>query len=396
MTCTFLVDTLVDLCRVPSAVPPGPQTFIEPDDPLLVDYVQRHLRPRFIELSAYDIIDLPLNQFAVKFGNSVGPCLALMAYTPTQHHNLMHDPWSGRIRIPFELGIDESCVFGQGVTQNKTHQACLIALAKWLISERADLPGTLLLCINNEGRSSHACSTEMLDALPVTPDLVIQLFPTGFGIAVGNRGRADVCIHVRGEATHSSAPPADGRVINVVAAVIQRLITLDAEVGRATHPRLGREQTVPYQIIFEPVAPHTLPSYGKITVDRRLLPGTHPDDAVSQLRDALSDVSPAGCDIDVEAGATMLPTLLSDEDLVKLKPLDAAVQQHFGTPARHVIHDGTFDAGGPASRGIPTVMFGVPEEGPMLGDDYVRLSAVRAEYAILQSTVTNFFSRTQL
>lgn len=48
-------------------------------------------------------------------------------------------------------------------------------------------------------------------------------------------------------------------------------------------------------------------------------------------------------------------------------------------------------AGGPASRGIPTVMFGVPEEGAVLADDYVRLSAVRAEYAILKSTVANFF-----
>lgn len=390
MSSDYLIDTLGALARVPSAVPLGADTLIEPDHPILVGYVQDVLRPAFIDVGANDIIDLPRNQFAVRFGTGDGPVLALMAYTPTQHHNLMSDPWSGRIRTPLELGIDEPCLFGQGVTQNKTHQACLLDLARWHVENRVTVDGTLLLCVNNEGRSTHECSWAMLDALPCRPDLVIQLFNSGFDVYVGNRGRIDIYVHVHGRATHSSAPPDKGRVIDAVADIVTRLQQFDAKLREEAHPELGREHAVPYQVGFNPLAPHTLPESAKITVDRRLLPGADPVEAAGHLRELLSDSH--GCEVRVEPGVTMLPAYLPEEERGVLQPLDDAVRQHLGAP-QHTVYGGSFDAGGPASRGIPTVMFGVPDEGDILGDDFVRLSSVRAENRVLRSAVQNFFSR---
>lgn len=389
MSTDYLIDTLASLAKVPSAVPLGADTLIEPDHPVLATYVQGVLRPAFVELGAHDLIDLPRNQFAARFGTGDGPVLALMAYTPTQHHNLMSDPWSGHIRTPLELDIDEPCLFGQGVTQNKAHQACLLALARWLVQEQVVLDGTLLLCVNNEGRSSHACSLAMLDALPYQPDLLLQLFSTGFDVFVGNRGRTDIYVHVRGQATHSSAPPEKGRVIDAVADVIARLRQLDASVGTRQHPELGGEHVVPYQVVFDPLAPHTLPASAKITVDRRLLPGSDPVAAAEQLRHFLTDSH--GCAVTVEEGVTMLPAYLPAERRHVLRPLDEAIRQHLGAP-RHTVYGGSFDAAGPASRGIPTAMFGVGDEGDILGDDFVRLSAVRTEFQVLRSTVRNFFA----
>ena len=40
----FMIDTLVDLARVPADVPMGHEVFIEPDDPKLVHYVQQVLQ----------------------------------------------------------------------------------------------------------------------------------------------------------------------------------------------------------------------------------------------------------------------------------------------------------------------------------------------------------------
>lgn len=387
-----LVADLVALARVPSAVPLGADTLIEPDHPTLRHYVQECLRPMFQGLGA-DVIDLPLNQFAVRLGDGDGPCLALMAYTPTQHHNLMAEPWSGRIRTPTELGIDEPCLFGQGVTQNKVHQACLLDLARWIITERIPLRGTLLLCVNNEGRSSHACSNAILDGLPQTPDLVVQLFPTGFDVSVGNRGRVDVLVDIQGTTAHSSAPPAEGRVIDAAADVVRRLGELDAVVRTRSHPELGHEQVVPYQVRYEPLAPHTLPATARVTVDRRLLPGSDPDAATGEIRAALEGAG-TGCEISVRPGVAMLPAYLPPERRAVLGPLATSIRAHLGEP-RHTVYGGSFDAGGPASRGIPTVMFGVPEEGDLLGDDYVRLSAVRRQAAILRDTVTHFFGTEQ-
>jgi acetylornithine deacetylase/succinyl-diaminopimelate desuccinylase-like protein len=381
----FLIDTLVGLAKVPSAVPLGADTLIAPEHPLLVDYVQHELRPRFEAAGAREIVDLPRNQFAVRLGTGEGPCLALVAYTPTQHHNLMAQPWSGRIDTP--AGIGEPCVFGQGVTQNKVHQACLLSLAQRLAGERFD--GTLLLCVNNEGRSSHECSDAMLDGLPFTPDLLIQLFCTGFDVTVGNRGRIDLHVHVRGPASHSSTPPPGGGVIDVAGRVLARIRDLNEDIRLRTHPQLGAEQAVPYQVLFDPLAPHTLPASAKITVDRRLLPGTDPLGTATELRTALDGLAPDGYDITVEPGVTMLPTLFERTEL--LAPLDRAIYEHLGEPARHTIYGGSFDAGGPAARGVPTVMFGVPDEGDILGDDFVRVSHVRLQERILRGAVANFF-----
>jgi hypothetical protein len=71
----LLVDDLAALARIPSAVPLGEETLIEPD------HVQEHLRPPFLRLGAHDIID---NQFAVRLGHGHGPYLALMIgrYSP--------------------------------------------------------------------------------------------------------------------------------------------------------------------------------------------------------------------------------------------------------------------------------------------------------------------------
>ncbi|MFC4009281.1 peptidase dimerization domain-containing protein [Nonomuraea purpurea] len=381
----YVVDVLAELARVPSAVPLGADTLIAPDHPILVNYVRNHLRPMFVETGAGDIIDLPAGQFAVRFGDGDGPVLALMAYTPTQHHNLMTDPWSGEIR-EFD---GEPCLYGQGVSQNKAHQACLLDLARWLVQERVELHGTLLLCVNNEGRSSHDCSRAILDALPHRPDLVIQLFCTGFEVSVGNRGRVDVIVDITGTATHSSSPPDQGRVIDVAADVVTRLRELDAVVkARAKHPRLGREQVVPYLVSYEPLAPHTLPATARITVDRRLLPGTDPQQAAEEIAAALAGID--GCR--VRPGVTMLPAYLPPERRDVLAALDSAVRDRLGE-VRHGVYGGSFDAGGPSERGIPTVMFGVPAEGDLLGDDFVRLSAVRDEAAVLRQTVTRFLRK---
>lgn len=385
-----LLDSAVELAQIPSAVALGAQTLIEPDDPLLVHYVQDELRPRFRRAGVLDIVDLPGNQFAVRFGSGKGPCLALVAYTPTQHHNLMADPWSGRIRTPVELGIDEPCVFGQGITQNKAHQACLLSLAHWLAGSDSTVDGTVLLCVNNEGRSSHDCSDAMLAGLPVRPDLVVQLFNTGFEVSIGNRGRADLYVEVHGPAAHSAAPPDGGGVIAVTNRVLNRIAELDSSVRQRADARLGHEQAVPYQVVFEPLAPHTLPSYARITVDRRLLPGSAPDDTADELRTALDGLAPDGYEITVRCGVSMLPAVFPDDASALLTPLDEAVHEHLGAPAKHTVYGGSFDAGGPLAHGVPTVMFGVPDEGDLLGEDFLRVSLLRAQERILRSTITGF------
>ncbi|MFQ6030964.1 MAG: hypothetical protein ACE5Q6_26160, partial [Dehalococcoidia bacterium] len=204
---SYLVNTLTQLAKVPTDVPMGPETFIEADDPKLVHYVQQELRPRLQSLGLYDITDAPRNQLVVRLGTGAsGKSLLVMVYTPTQHHNLMEEPFSGKIGRAGEWGYDEPCVFGQGVGQNKSHQAIMLAVLKLLTELEVQLTGTLYFAINNEGRSSHLCSNAILDSLETKPDFGILMTRTGTGISLGNRGRVDINIEIRGRASHSSLP----------------------------------------------------------------------------------------------------------------------------------------------------------------------------------------------
>jgi hypothetical protein len=124
----YLIDTLVDIAQVPTDVPLGPNVFMAPDDPKLVHDVQQVLRPKLTTLGAYDLIDVPENQFVVRYGlGTSDTTLLLMVYTPIQHHNLMHDPFSARIARGTAWSFDEPCVFAQGVTQTKSRHAIVLS-----------------------------------------------------------------------------------------------------------------------------------------------------------------------------------------------------------------------------------------------------------------------------
>ena len=281
----YLIDTLVDIAQVPTDVPLGPNVFMAPDDPKLVYYVQQVLRPKLTALGAYDLIDVPENQLVARYGlGTSDSTLLLMVYTPIQHHNLMQDPFTVRIARGSAWGVDEPCVFAQGITQTKSHHAIVLTVLKCLIEHQIPVPGTLYVAINNEGRSSHACSNAILQALDRKPDFAVLLTATNQQISLGNRGRVDVNIAIRGQASHSSVPHLGLSAIDGAHEVISRLKRLQLH---GTHPILGGQHAIPYQVTYEPLAPHTLPERAHIRVDRRLLPGDDPTQAVAEVRDVM-------------------------------------------------------------------------------------------------------------
>ena len=233
----YLIQTLEHLAQVPADVPMGTEVFIEPDDPKLVHYVQRVLRPELSAIGAYDLIDAPENQIIARYGQGTSDAtLLIQVYTPVQHHNMMADPWSGRIARATKWGYDEPCLFGQGVTQNKSHQAIMLTILKLLHEHRVPLAGTLYVAINNEGRSSHLCSDAILGALETKPDFALLLTSTGQQISLGNRGRVDVNVTVRGKAVHSSLPGSGLSAIDGAYEVMSRLRGMEFT---GSHPHLG-------------------------------------------------------------------------------------------------------------------------------------------------------------
>lgn len=370
----YLVETLSRLAQTPTDVPLGFQTLMEPDDPKLVHYVQRVLRPELVHLGMYDLLDAPPNNLVVRLGSGTsGQSLLLQNYTPAQHHNLMAEPFSGRVGSAAAYGRDEPAVFGQGVSQCKAHQAVMLTVLKLLRESGVELRGRLYWAINNEGRSSHACSEAILKALPETPSFGILQLDTGLAISLGNRGRVDVDVQVQGAATHSSAPQDGLSAIDGAHEVITRLRRLR---WTDSHPLLGERHALVYKIQYSPLAPHTLPSDATLTVDRRLLPGDNPDEAAEEIRATIGNLAPFG--VTVTRGVFMLPALV-DPEHAGVQALQEAHTAIHGHPAETEYGQGSFDAGGLCAAGVPTVMYGAGGGTGLLDDDFVPIATVVAE-----------------
>src|SRR5262249_16887485 len=148
----------------------------------------------------YDLLDVPTNQVVGMLGDGTREaCLLIQNYPASHHHNLMEDPFSGRIGNAAAYGFDEPAVFGRGVSGQKVHQATMLTVLKLLRDSGRRLKGRLYWCVNAEGRSSHACSDSILKHLPSRPDFAIQQVASGLKVSLGNRGRVDVDVHVRGK-----------------------------------------------------------------------------------------------------------------------------------------------------------------------------------------------------
>lgn len=383
----YLVETLSRLAQTPTDVPLGFQTLIEPDDPKLVHYVQRELRPELVRLGVYDLLDAPRNNLVARLGRGVsGTSLLIQNYTPTQHHNLMEDPFSGRVGNAAQYGHDEPVVFGQGVSQCKAHQAVMLTVLKLLRESGVELQGRLYWAINNEGRSSHACSEAILATLPEKPTFGILQIDTGLAISLGNRGRVDVDVHVRGSATHSSTPQDGLSAIEGAHEVITRLRQVR---WSERHPLLGGRHALVYKMQFAPLAPHTLPSDATLTVDRRLLPGDDPDEAAEEIRAAIGDLAPFS--VRVERGVFMLPAMV-DPEHPGVRALQEAHAAIHGQAAATQYGQGTFDAGGLCAVGVPTVMYGAGGGAGLLGVDFVPIAVVVAEAQVLTALILSYLA----
>lgn len=381
----YLVETLVDIAQVPTDVPLGPNVFMAPDDPKLVHYVQQVLRPKLTAIGAFDLMDIPENQLVARYGLGTSETsLLLMVYTPIQHHNLMADPFSAHIARGTAWGYDEPCVFAQGVTQTKSHHAIVLTVLKLLIEHQIPVPGTLYVAINNEGRSSHACSNAILQALDRKPDFAMLLTATGQQLSLGNRGRVDVNINIRGQASHSSVPHLGLSAIDGAHEVMSRLKQLSLS---GSHPILGGQHAIPYQVTYEPLAPHTLPERAHIRVDRRLLPGDDPTQAMMDIRDIVGDMAPY--QVTIEEGYHMLPALV-EPDHPGVQALSAAHQTVHGEFPGTYYGQGTFDAGGPCAAGVPAVMYGVGGGSTVLDVDFVPLSHAQNVARVITHTLLSF------
>lgn len=293
---------------------------------------------------------------------------------------------------PFDARVQGGRLHGRGAYDMKAGLAAAIAAAERLAG--APLRGDLVLALvadEEYGSIGTEQALAELAARGIRPDAAIVLEPTGLDATVAHRGFAWYRLEVEGAAAHGSQPEQGVDAIEAALRYAEALRVLDARLAAAPpHPLLGRS-TLRIATIDGGVDAATVAPSCTLTIERRTLPGEHPDAVRRELEDALATaevapgirhrldelVSRAAFELD-ERGRTGI-----------LAAVDRAAERVLGrAPARRGDPWWT-DAGLIAEAGTPVVLIGAGGGGAHADEEWVELADAGALAELLVAVASD-------
>jgi acetylornithine deacetylase len=387
-----LIETACDLVRLPSVNPMGREVSGEEYyEHRVTDYLQR----------LFQRLGLPWHRQTVAPGrdNIVarldgavppeqgGPLLLLEAHQDTV-------PVDGMTIPPWTPQVRDGRLYGRGACDIKGAMACLLTAVSRLQEERPPaLPTIVIACaVNEEFGGAGAPELAQLwqpggsSLLPRAPDAAIVAEPTELNVVVAHKGVVRWRCHTRGRAAHSSQPDRGDNAIYRMAGVVAALeqYARDVVPQRGEHRLVGRP-TLSVGMIYGGLSVNTVPDHCTIELDRRLVPGEDPQQAVQHLRDYLVAQAgdPGASHIEHEPPFIVMPALPDDHNGPLAARLSRVIRAVGGPGQCLGVPYGT-DAPALAARGIPTVVFGPGALAQAhTADEWVALDQLQAATEIL-------------
>ena len=278
--------------------------------------------------------------------------LLFMGYAMTFPAASMPEPFSGKVVSGEPYGLEGPCVWGRGGCEQKAALAAMMAGAAAVCRSGRELARPLSLAVSTAGETGrHDAARYMLEQDGLAARYGIVGLGTTNRVCLGNKGRIDVDVVVRGKSCHSSTPWAGVNAVDGARAVLERL---DGLVEGLSHPELGEASLVATHIESGPDILHTIQDRCRLTLDRRLLPGDDPGEALAAISRALADLEP--WQVEVTQGNFMYPAEVSGDSEVAVA-LEAA-REMAGETGPPLWFPAALDAGYLNEKGIETVMFG--------------------------------------
>jgi acetylornithine deacetylase len=352
----FAREDEVDRLLVEMLRSPSPQTDRQEADPGLCDFVARIVAPRIESLTGQppklDSMGNLLWMIGPPSASHAGGLL-LMAYAMTFPAASMINPYSGAIVSGESFQIAGPCAWGRGGCEQKGALAAMIAAAGILTRSGCPLRKPLFLVVSLAGETGrHDAAQFLLEHSQLEARFGIVGLGTSNRVCLGNKGRVDVELMIRGKSTHSSTPW-DG--INAIEGARRVMDRLDGLLLERNHPNLGRSTLTATRIESGPAASHTVQDYCRLVLDRRLLPGEDPDAAIEEIEKALSGLEPWR--VELKRGATMYPSEVPQGCHIAAS-LKTACEQILKKKAEVFYSPASLDAGFLNRKGIETLMFG--------------------------------------
>src|SRR5215510_9136984 len=325
-------ELLIALVKVPS-----PQTERLEDEPLLKAFITSAIEPRLRTMGFVDIrYDAMGNLIAAYGAGTSNKSLMFIGNAMNQPASTMPNPYDGDVVDGAAYGLPGECVMGKGASEQKANLAAMLHAMETVIASKVAIKGKFIFtcCLSGE-TGKHDAIKSVVEGAGVRADMAV-LGGTGLKITLGNRGRIDVFVTVKGAPCHSSRPW-DG--VNAITGATEAIRLLLATVQERC----------------------------EFTLDRRLLPGDDPNEAFAEIERIAKEVeriedpvSGKTYGVEVRLGPFMYPSLVTTDSPI-VKAILRASEVMLGKPAETYYSPSAFDQGYLNHVGIVTANFGAGE-----------------------------------
>src|ERR1700716_1221002 len=354
-------ELLIALVKVPS-----PQTELLEEEPLLGAFIRSAIEPRLRSMGFADLrYDAMGNLIAAYGSGASGKSLMFIGNAMNQPASTMPNAYSGDVVDGAKFDLPGECVMGKGASEQKANLAAMLHAMETVTASGVPISGKLIFtcCLSGE-TGKHDAIRSVVEGAGVRADMAV-LGGTGLKVTLGNRGRIDVFVTVKGSPCHSSRPW-DG--INAIAGATECIGRLLAKVKvDKSHPQLGKQSLTVNHIRSFPDSTHTVQERCEFTLDRRLLPGDDPNAAFAEIERIAKEIEqvkdPVGgknYSVAVRLGPFMYPSLVTIDSPV-VRAIMRASKVMLGAPVETYYSPSAFDQGYLNHVGIVTAKFGVGE-----------------------------------
>jgi acetylornithine deacetylase/succinyl-diaminopimelate desuccinylase-like protein len=277
----------------------------------------------------------------------------LLGYAMTFPAASMKQPFSGALVDGKPFGVASTCALGRGACEQKGALAGMIYAAAIVARAQLALRTPLILAVSLAGETGrHDAAKFILENDAIRARSAIIGLGTSNRLCLGNKGRVDIEIIVRGKSAHSSMPEKGINAVDGFRRVMERLDRLPLA---ARHHGLGGATVTVTRVASGPEISHTIPDVCRAVLDRRFLPGEDPDAAFLDIQDALKEVS--GWSVEVTRGAFMYPSEVA-KDCALAAATASASRELTKREAELFYSPAALDAGFFNRNGVETIMFG--------------------------------------
>lgn len=280
---------------------------------------------------------------------------------------------------PFEPRLRDGRVSGRGSCDAKgCLAAMMVALAR--VAQGEPPARSIVLCAAVDEEYLHGGARRFLqDSGPIAAAIIGE--PTLLHVVVAHKGALRVRVTTFGVSAHSSNPERGVNAIYRMARAVRALEDYAASLAaREPHPLVG-SPTLSVGTIHGGMAVNVVPERCEIMVDRRIVPGETPDEALAEIEAVLAPVLAAGDLVEPTLKDFAVETAAGEE--IVTRALDAARPVTGASAPEGVAY--CTDGCDFAERGIPLVVLGPGDIAQAhTADEWIELAQVEAAVGVYE------------